>query len=49
MALSRGRTDELPKDAVIITEGQALAYQWKMISNWDKPGEVFVLHACFVF
>ncbi|KAI9590278.1 hypothetical protein GQX74_008446 [Glossina fuscipes] len=43
MALSRGRTAELPKDAVIITEGQALAYQWKMISNWDKPGEVWSL------
>jgi len=40
MALSRAKPDELPKDAVVITEDQALKYQWKIIAAWDKVGDV---------
>lgn len=40
MALSRAKTNELPTDAVIISEDQALRYQWKIITSWDKIGEV---------
>jgi len=40
MALSRAKPDELPRDAVVITEDQALKYQWKIITSWDKIGEV---------
>ncbi|KAM7350558.1 uncharacterized protein ACRADG_009117 [Cochliomyia hominivorax] len=43
MALSKARSDEIPKDAVIISEEQALAYQWKIISNWEKLSEVWAL------
>lgn len=40
MALSRARPDDLPKDAVLITEDQALKYQWKIVTSWDKLGDV---------
>jgi len=40
MALSRAKPEELPKDAVVITEDQALKYQWKIIAAWDKVGDV---------
>nr|XP_016923753.1 uncharacterized protein LOC108005089 [Drosophila suzukii] len=43
MALSRAKPDELPKDAVVITEDQALKYQWKIITAWDKVGDVWSL------
>ncbi|EDW78148.1 uncharacterized protein Dwil_GK24843 [Drosophila willistoni] len=43
MALARARPDQLPKDAVIITEDQALKYQWKIITAWDKLGDVWAL------
>ncbi|XP_052851047.1 uncharacterized protein LOC128261404 [Drosophila gunungcola] len=43
MALSRAKTDDLPKDAVVITEDQALKYQWKIITAWDKMGDVWSL------
>ncbi|XP_037818447.1 uncharacterized protein LOC119608191 [Lucilia sericata] len=43
MALSRARSNEIPKDAVVISEEQALAYQWKIISNWEKLSEVWSL------
>lgn len=40
MALSRARATEIPKDAVVISVEEALAYQWKIISDWDKISEV---------
>ncbi|EDV59353.1 uncharacterized protein LOC6540987 [Drosophila erecta] len=43
MALSRAKPGELPKDAVVITEDQALKYQWKIITAWDKIGDVWSL------
>ncbi|XP_017859026.1 PREDICTED: transmembrane protein 126A isoform X2 [Drosophila arizonae] len=43
MALSRARPNELPTDAVIISEDHALRYQWKIITSWDKIGEVWSL------
>ncbi|KAH8298137.1 hypothetical protein KR018_008016 [Drosophila ironensis] len=43
MALSRARPDQLPRDAVQITEEQALKYQWKIITSWDKLGDVWSL------
>ncbi|SPP86227.1 uncharacterized protein LOC117588120 [Drosophila guanche] len=43
MALSRANPDQLPKDAVIISEDQALKYQWKIITAWEKTGEVWSL------
>ncbi|KAH8263260.1 hypothetical protein KR044_006505 [Drosophila immigrans] len=43
MALSRAKPDQLPQDAVVITEDQALRYQWKIITSWDKKGDVWSL------
>ncbi|EDW57636.1 uncharacterized protein [Drosophila virilis] len=43
MALSRGKPDQVPADAVVITEDQALQYQWKIITSWDKLGDVWSL------
>ncbi|XP_001357432.2 uncharacterized protein [Drosophila pseudoobscura] len=43
MALSRAKPEQLPKDAVMISEDQALKYQWKIITAWDKLGEVWSL------
>lgn len=40
MALSRARGSDIPKDAVIITEDEALKYQWKIICKWEKLSEV---------
>lgn len=40
MALSLAKPDSLPNDAVVITEDQALRYQWKIITAWDKLGDV---------
>ncbi|XP_022208129.1 uncharacterized protein LOC111064683 [Drosophila obscura] len=43
MALSRAKHELLPEDAVVISEDQALKYQWKIITAWDKIGEVWSL------
>lgn len=40
MAVMRKSTDQLPKDAVILTEQQALEHQAILIRDWDKPGDV---------
>lgn len=40
MALSRARPAEIPKDAVMISEDEALTYHWKIISNWEKASDV---------
>lgn len=40
MALSRGRPEDLPADAVIIDAEQALSYEWKIISKWESASEV---------
>ncbi|XP_011197753.1 uncharacterized protein T126a [Bactrocera dorsalis] len=43
MALSHARKEEIPKDAVIISEEQALAYQWSVISGWENRWDVWSL------
>ncbi|XP_036333585.1 uncharacterized protein LOC118744569 [Rhagoletis pomonella] len=43
MALSHARKEEIPKDAIVINEEQALAYQWRVISNWENRWEVWSL------
>lgn len=43
MALSRATKEFIPKDAVVITEDEALTYQWKIISNWEKLSDVCVI------
>lgn len=41
MALSRGRPNELPPDAVIIDANKAMAYEWQIISKWDQWTDVY--------
>ncbi|XP_053965568.1 uncharacterized protein LOC128867953 [Anastrepha ludens] len=43
MALSHARKEDIPKDAVIINEEEALAYQYSVISNWDNRWDVWSL------
>ncbi|XP_037949994.1 uncharacterized protein LOC119681010 [Teleopsis dalmanni] len=43
MALSHAKREEIPEDAVIISQEEALTYQWKIISEWEKPTEVIAL------
>ncbi|XP_013101219.1 uncharacterized protein LOC106082987 [Stomoxys calcitrans] len=43
MALSRASKEFIPKDAVVITEEEALTYQWNIISNWEKLSDVWSL------
>ncbi|XP_067626714.1 uncharacterized protein [Eurosta solidaginis] len=43
MALSLAHKDDIPKDAVIISTEQALAYQWGVISKWENRWEVWSL------
>ncbi|XP_020712599.1 uncharacterized protein LOC101459145 isoform X2 [Ceratitis capitata] len=43
MALSHATKDDIPKDAVIINEEEALAYQWNVISNWENRWDVWSL------
>ncbi|XP_005181026.1 uncharacterized protein LOC101888999 [Musca domestica] len=43
MALSRATKEYIPKDAVVITEDEALAYQWNIISKWEKLSDVWSL------
>lgn len=38
MALLRSRPSEIPKDAVILTEQEAIQFQWKMVEdNYGDP------------
>ena len=41
MALMHSNVADLPEDAVRLTKEQALAYQWKIIHNWENIGERF--------
>lgn len=43
MALSHARKEDIPKDAIIVNEEQALAYQWKVISGWGNRWDVWSL------
>lgn len=40
MAVSTAKPNEIPEDAVILTEDQAFAYQWKMVEKWNNQEEV---------
>lgn len=40
MAVSRIRLSEVPKDAVILSESQVIAYNQKIIDNWHTPSDV---------
>nr|CAH7768730.1 unnamed protein product [Callosobruchus chinensis] len=41
MALERRRVQELPKDAIILTEDQALKYQTRILNEWKTTSDVF--------
>ncbi|XP_055382565.1 uncharacterized protein LOC129612812 [Condylostylus longicornis] len=43
MAFLKKKFEELPEDAVIISQEQAYNYQLKLIHNWDKLSEVWAL------
>lgn len=32
----------VPKNAVLLNEDQAVDYQWKLIRNWPRPSEVYI-------
>lgn len=40
MALIVGKNSEIPEDAVVLNEIQALNYTVKVISGWEKSSEV---------
>ncbi|CAH1993972.1 unnamed protein product [Acanthoscelides obtectus] len=41
MALERRRMREIPSDAIILTEEQALQYQTKILNNWKATSDIF--------
>jgi hypothetical protein len=40
MALIKSNVDNIPKDAIILSEGKAHNYQIAIVRNWDKLSEV---------
>lgn len=49
MALQRSRHHDLPKDAVVLTETEALAYQTNILNKWDNRKDVYVAHIIPLF
>lgn len=49
MALSRAPKNQIPADAVIMSEDEALAFQWKIITKWEKTSEVYGIKTIVVF
>ncbi|VEN54061.1 unnamed protein product [Callosobruchus maculatus] len=49
MALERRRIQDVPKDAIILTEDQALQYQTKILNNWNTPSDIFAYKYGSVF
>lgn len=41
--IQKGMTSEIPSDAVIITEEEALKRQWNIVTHWKKRSEVWPL------
>nr|XP_023019201.1 uncharacterized protein LOC111508016 [Leptinotarsa decemlineata] len=41
MALERKNFKDIPTDAIVLTEEQALVYQTKILNNWSVPADVF--------
>ncbi|XP_017780560.1 PREDICTED: transmembrane protein 126A [Nicrophorus vespilloides] len=41
MALIKGKLSEIPSDAVLLSEKEAVEYQVKLIRNWRYPMDVF--------
>lgn len=42
MALQRGRPEEIPEDAVLLSEQEAFFHQRDKLLNWPKSSEVYV-------
>lgn len=40
MALMKSKIEEVPKDAVVLTEAEALKYQYKILRNWKNQSDV---------
>lgn len=40
MALSKAEVKNLPSDAIVLTEEQAINYQMKLINSWKNPWDV---------
>lgn len=40
MALSKAQVKNIPPDAIVLTEKQALKYQMKLINSWKNPWDV---------
>lgn len=40
MALSKGKVKDLPPDAIVLTEQQAIKYQKKLLASWRNPWDV---------
>ncbi|XP_066257022.1 uncharacterized protein [Euwallacea similis] len=43
MALLKSKIGEIPEDAIILSETDALKHQMNIIKKWDKSSEVFAL------
>lgn len=40
MALLKTKVRDIPADAVVLTEEQAVKYQLKLIHSWNNPWDV---------
>lgn len=40
MALLKKKLTEVPDDAVVLSESEALEYEWKLIRGWKNPSDV---------
>ncbi|KAL1491970.1 hypothetical protein ABEB36_012481 [Hypothenemus hampei] len=43
MALAKSRSRDVPEDAIILTEDEAVKHQMDLVKQWDKINEVFAL------
>lgn len=42
MALLKAKYSEIPSDAVVLTEEEALEYQYKTIYRWKKTSDMYM-------
>lgn len=40
MALEKKKYSEIPTDAIILSEEEALKYHTKLLNNWKTPSDV---------
>lgn len=40
MALSKAKVKDLPSDAIVLNEEQAIKYQMKLLKSWNNPWDV---------